>query len=692
MDPYVTFRSEDGLVVEPGESIDTTVLVKNRDELISEYELAVVGPAASFATVTPATVSLGPANRQDSSAECTVTIKPPFDSNSISGRVPFGVIAVSKESAGHSAVAEGELHVGGISMVDVDVRPSISTGRWSGKHAVEIDNTGNQAMQLSLKAMDPEGALTPAPLHPNSVTVPPHQFREAFAKVRAKKLHFFGRPIDHKFEIHYNRSADRTLQLVSATAAPTTTETVAAVYRQKPIISKWMIVVALFILAAVIAALIRGLTGGAPVVEAASDPTPPPPTDVRIDPSRQLESIAVSWVPPANTGAVTGYEVFFVDQNLRVISSLIVEGGPTSTVPAEELAAAIDEALPDDFGGEELCVLVQSTFSADAGEFRSVFGDGAGMGIRTEDPVPTCAVLPTDDCQSPRIISAEPGTPPTQIEIELAYDDSPTCAAGEDDVIALRGDGIELEVPTGNDFESFFTDVSSVPGEAGDTIVFEVALGGRPPTEFEFPVSDIIERAQEIEDAEQAELDEEAEEDAEDEEEEEEEEEEEDEEEEDEEDDEGEGEAEGLAPPETPYVVVLRYDMEAALAFDPIQRELFKDWLVSFDSLARGLCEGSPCTTEFRLSDEYLTSLEGTSIGEDLKLINARGIDDGQRRWLIHATNFSSPAQAEDLCREIGEAFLALTDPTTPGAVEWNPVWGPLPIPCRDGVNGLVTG
>ena len=58
-----------------------------------------------------------------------------------------------------SAVAEGDLEIGRVFGLQSKITPVTSSGRWRGKHFLEITNWGNAPVQLNLAASDPDGKL-----------------------------------------------------------------------------------------------------------------------------------------------------------------------------------------------------------------------------------------------------------------------------------------------------------------------------------------------------------------------------------------------------------------------------------------------------------------------------------------------------------------------------------------------------
>jgi hypothetical protein len=137
VDPVVTLTEEE-LVVEPGGEVSTVVRIRNTSAVVEEYDLSLLGEVAAYAEIIPAQVSAFVGDV----AEATVIIRPPYDTMISSGQIPFGVRAQSREDADRVEVAEGELTVGAINLVQTKLVPTRSSGRFRAKARLEIHNRG----------------------------------------------------------------------------------------------------------------------------------------------------------------------------------------------------------------------------------------------------------------------------------------------------------------------------------------------------------------------------------------------------------------------------------------------------------------------------------------------------------------------------------------------------------------------
>ena len=149
-DPLISLDTEH-ISAQLGGQARVNVTVTNPGTVVEGYQLQVLGPLAPWAEVVPPEVSLLP--QQEATA--AVVISPPTGIAVPSGVQPFGVIARSTLDPNVSAVAEGDIEIPQV----FDLRasqpiPVTSSGRWGGRHDIEISNWGNAPVPLQVKASD----------------------------------------------------------------------------------------------------------------------------------------------------------------------------------------------------------------------------------------------------------------------------------------------------------------------------------------------------------------------------------------------------------------------------------------------------------------------------------------------------------------------------------------------------------
>jgi hypothetical protein len=188
--------STTNLVVEGGQEVACSVVVRNSGNIVDQFAIDVVGEPANWATVEPATVNLLP----EESTTVTVRFAPPRSAAVPAGPSPFGVRVSSQEDPDGWVVEEGAIDVAGFAEVTAEVVPSKVEAAARAKFKVAIDNQGNYPVVVQLAAADPEGDLdfrlehTELLLEPDATT---------FVRLRARPRDRFlrGQPVRHRFQV-----------------------------------------------------------------------------------------------------------------------------------------------------------------------------------------------------------------------------------------------------------------------------------------------------------------------------------------------------------------------------------------------------------------------------------------------------------------------------------------------------------
>jgi hypothetical protein len=184
------------VAVEPGQSVAVAVKVRNTGTVVDEFGLDVLGDAAGWATVTPASLNLFPGAEGDAQA----VFSPPRAATTPSGLVPFGLRARSKEDPAGSAVEEGSVTVGVFSDPHAELVPRTSRGSGSGSHDLAVDNRGNARLNAAVEASDADRQLK-FDVNPPAVVVEPGMAGFAKVKVSPVKRFWRGQPKTRPFQL-----------------------------------------------------------------------------------------------------------------------------------------------------------------------------------------------------------------------------------------------------------------------------------------------------------------------------------------------------------------------------------------------------------------------------------------------------------------------------------------------------------
>jgi hypothetical protein len=184
------------LGVEPGGETACEVQVRNAGSVVDQFTVDVVGFARDWAVIEPPTINLFPG----AEATARVVFRPPRNSQVQAGPVPFGVRVLSREDPRGSVVEEGVVEVAPFSDLKVELVPSRSKGRRSGKHQLAVDNNGNRPINAEVVAVDPENQLQ-IKVDPPVLLAEPGTTTLVRARVKPQKTFLKGAEQRHPFQL-----------------------------------------------------------------------------------------------------------------------------------------------------------------------------------------------------------------------------------------------------------------------------------------------------------------------------------------------------------------------------------------------------------------------------------------------------------------------------------------------------------
>jgi hypothetical protein len=273
---------ESSLAVEPGGQAQTEIRVRNDGAVVDQFTIDVVGDAAGWATVEPASLSLFPGAEETAK----VTFRPPRASTTPPGAMPFGIRVRSKEDPAGSSVEEGALEIGSYLEPFAELVPRTSRGSRSGSHEIAIDNRGNARLNADLSASDPDQLLA-FDIEPPGVVVDPGT--AGFAKVRVKPTQtFFRGP---------NKSRAFSLQVQPAGSPPLVLD---GSMLQEAILPPWFMKAAIALVALLVALILFWYLALRPAIEsAASDAVEKPIADLKDGTNQALKAGGLPTIGPA---------------------------------------------------------------------------------------------------------------------------------------------------------------------------------------------------------------------------------------------------------------------------------------------------------------------------------------------------------------------------------------------------------
>jgi hypothetical protein len=208
--------------VEAGGEAVVWLRVRNTGDVVEEYHVDVVGEAALWCAIEPATIRLFPGT----TGSVRLTFAPPRSPDATAGPHPFGVRVRPVEAPDAVAVPEGNLSV--IPFVDIhaELLPVTVRGWHRAKPRLVVDNHGNTPVTAAVIAAA-QGNRVDFDIRTPSFQIPPGRAHFSVLKLRPERLLWLGRKVSHPF---------------TTTVQPSGSEpaTVSGTYIQSALLPTWM--------------------------------------------------------------------------------------------------------------------------------------------------------------------------------------------------------------------------------------------------------------------------------------------------------------------------------------------------------------------------------------------------------------------------------------------------------------------
>jgi hypothetical protein len=407
-DPLISLDTEHA-AVQPGGQARVTLTVTNPGNLVEGFWLQVLGPAAAWAEVVPPEITVYP--QQDATA--AVIFSPPSDNSAPSGLLPFGVLASSTLDANSSAAAEGDLEIGALHSLQAKIIPVTSTGRWRGRHVIQLSNWGNAPAQLQLVATNADDALS-FYLSPAYVDLPPGGQATVRLSARTKRPFLRGTPVRIPFQV-IGEPLDGGSQPPPATPyGDPSRPVIDAALNQKPIVSKGVLTAVAVLLAGIIAAVAFVLTRPDPGALPLAPRGSPPKGVLRIL-GTNADSITLEW---DRVDLADKYTLQQVDPTGRTVSS------------ADPLDAALNTATITDLPPQtQVCFRLTVTRDGIEGPPSEVVCGTTTAAAPTASPAPTPTPTPTPSATESS--SAPPSQTPSPTPTSTSPSPTSTFSPGD---------------------------------------------------------------------------------------------------------------------------------------------------------------------------------------------------------------------------------------------------------------------
>ncbi|MGN6378316.1 MAG: PASTA domain-containing protein [Gaiellales bacterium] len=220
-DPEVT--------VEPGGEAMLICSIRNQSGKVDRYDLRVQGLPEGWATVAPEAIDLLQFGAPVGGWEKDVQVRfHPTRDGRESRSWEVTVVARSQSSGQDIASARLTLTVPPYSELTGELRPKTASGRRSARFAAAATNTGNAPVEVEWEGSD-ENQQCRFKFERQRTGVRPGRESTTVVRVRAVKRPWFGKPVDHRFELVGTPVGSDTGEVV-----------VEGTFRQRPRIPTWV--------------------------------------------------------------------------------------------------------------------------------------------------------------------------------------------------------------------------------------------------------------------------------------------------------------------------------------------------------------------------------------------------------------------------------------------------------------------
>ncbi|MDQ1007786.1 hypothetical protein QFZ82_002271 [Streptomyces sp. V4I23] len=279
----------------PGEEARIPLEIRNGGNVVEAYSFEVLGPAADWSVVEPATLSLNPGT----SGQVELVVRPPRDTTVPPGELTYGVRVLPQEQPQYATVPEGVLHIRPYADFTAELTPRLGQGRTGARFQVALDNRGNYPLSVALSGKD-QGDLLKFGLPSQATVVEPG--RAAFVKlpVKPRRWMWRGVAVPHVFQVI---AAPSPGPEGAPEVAP---EPLDGSLLQRPIVSAGLLklLIALLVLLGVLAGLWFGLLR--PVVRSAAKEAVKVPVEAAESKAAEAKEAADEAKEAASAGAGGG--------------------------------------------------------------------------------------------------------------------------------------------------------------------------------------------------------------------------------------------------------------------------------------------------------------------------------------------------------------------------------------------------
>lgn len=190
-----------GVAVVPGQRGRVLAHVRNKSEIVDNYDVVVHGIPRDWWTATPATVYLIPFGSGGGyEQEIEIALHPPRSPDAVAGRHELQIALFSRAAEAEVAAAPFTLGILPFEQWAVSVKPQRASGRRRAKYTVAVENAANASIAVALDGADDDGECA-FKFDSVALEVPTGARRSTKLLVSPAGQIWIGRPRERRFAI-----------------------------------------------------------------------------------------------------------------------------------------------------------------------------------------------------------------------------------------------------------------------------------------------------------------------------------------------------------------------------------------------------------------------------------------------------------------------------------------------------------
>lgn len=190
-----------GVAVVPGQRGRVLAQVRNKSEIVDNYDVVVHGIPREWWTATPPTVYLIPFGSGGGfEQEIEIALHPPRSPDAVAGRHDLQIAIFSRAAQTEVAAAPFTLGILPFEQWAVTVKPQRASGRRRARYTVVVENSANASIAVALDAADDDGECA-FKFDSVAVDAPAGSRKSTRLQASPPKQIWVGRPLDRRFAI-----------------------------------------------------------------------------------------------------------------------------------------------------------------------------------------------------------------------------------------------------------------------------------------------------------------------------------------------------------------------------------------------------------------------------------------------------------------------------------------------------------